>query len=58
MSIRPQMIIPYLSIIPYLGLTNTSNLKFIRCYNVQLESYQMVVIASISAPSWRDDERA
>ena len=47
MSILPCMNILHLFIVPYLGLNKTSDLKFIICYNVQLESYRMVVTTSV-----------
>ena len=58
MIIRARIIILSLSRVPHFGLTKTSELAFIRCHQVQLESYRMVVMTSMHAPSYHDDVRA
>ena len=55
MSIRDRMIIITLSIVLHYCLTKTSDLTFIRCHNVRLQSCCMVVTTSVRAPSWNDD---
>ena len=47
-----------LSIVLHYCLTKTSDLTFIGCHNVRLQSCLMVVTTSMRAPSWRDDVRA
>ena len=49
------MIIIYFSIVLYYCFTKTSELMFIGCHNVRLESCWMVVTASMHALSWHDD---
>ena len=55
MSIRDRMNILFLSIVIHYCLIKTSDLTFIRCHNVQLQSCLMVVTTSVRAPSWHDD---
>ena len=58
MSISACMIIISLSIVLRHCLTKLSDWIFIRCHNVRLESYRMVVTTYIRALSWHDDVRA
>ena len=58
MSIRARMIILPLSIVLHYCLTKTSDLTFIGCHNVQLQSCLMVVMTSVHVPSWYDNIRA
>ena len=55
MSIRARMIILPLSVVLHYCLTKTSDLKFIRCHNVQLYSCWMVVMTSLRALSGHED---
>ena len=58
MSIRSCMIIISLSIVSHFDLTKTTDLTFIGCHNVRLESYRMAVTSSVCASSWHDDANA
>ena len=55
MSIHTRMIILSLSVVIHYCLTKTSDLTFIRCHNVRLEKYQMVVTKSVRAPSCNEN---
>ena len=55
MSIRASIIILPLSIVPHCFLTKTSNLMFIVCHNIRLQSCLMVVMRSVRAPSGHGD---
>ena len=55
MSIHARMIIHHLSIVLHYSLIKTSDLTFIGCHNVRLQSCLMVVTTSVCAPSWHDN---
>ena len=55
MSIHARTTILPLSIVLCYCLTKSSNLTFIGCHNVQLQSCSMVVTTSVRAPSWHGD---
>ena len=57
MCICARMIILPLSIVLHYCLTKTSDLTFIGCHNVQLQSCLMVMTTSVRAPLWHDDVR-
>ena len=57
MSIRERMIILPLYIILHYCLTKNSDLMFIRCHNILLQSCLMVLTTSVSAISWHDKLR-
>ena len=58
MSIRTRMIIIALYIVLNYRLTKTSDLTFIVCHNVRLQSCLMVATTSVRAPSWHDNVHA
>ena len=58
MSIPSRIIILPLSIILNYCLTKKSDLTFIGCHNVQLQSCSMVMATYVRAPLWYDDVRA
>ena len=58
MSIRARIIILPLSIVLHYCLTKTSNLTFIGCHNVWIQSCLMVMTTYMRALSWHDYVRA
>ena len=57
MIIRTRMITITLTIVPHYCLTKKSDLTFIGCHNVQIQSCLMVVMTSVFTPSWHEDVR-
>ena len=58
MSIRARMIILPLSIVLHYCLTKTTDLTFIGCHNVQIQSCLMVMTTSMRVLPWNDGVRA